>query len=107
MTGQDTNNVEYVLSHLWIAITDYSQVYYVHFGISTNQKSPKFQSVPITKKIMTHLHLMRTKKHKVLSIVVLNMAKYTIISLILSEFVPIFFIFNLFQNILGGHSVSK
>ena len=41
---------------------------------------------------------MRTKKHKMLSIVVLNMAKYTIISLILTDFVPIFFIFNLFRG---------
>ena len=31
------------------------------------------------------------------------MAKYTIISLISTDFVPIFFIINLF----GGHSVSK
>ena len=46
------------------------------------KKSPKFQWVPKTNKIMTHLHLMRTQKHKMLSIVVLNMAKYTIISLI-------------------------
>ena len=36
------------------------------------------------------------------SIVVLNMAKYTIISLILIDFVPIIFIFNLFQGIFRG-----
>ena len=35
------------------------------------------------------------------------MAKYTFISLILIDFVPIFFIFNLFRKILGGHSASK
>ena len=35
------------------------------------------------------------------------MAKYTIISLILTDFVPIFFIFNLFQKNLGGHSLFK
>ena len=45
---------------------------------------------------------MRTQKHKILSIIVLNMAKYTIISLILIDFVPIFFIFNLFQRIFRG-----
>ena len=39
--------------------------------------------------------------HKMLSIV-LNMAKYTIISLILIDFVPIFFIFNLFRRIFRG-----
>ena len=39
---------------------------------------------------------MRTEKHKILSIVVLNMARITIISLILIDFVPIFVIFNLF-----------
>ena len=33
-----------------------------------------------------------------ISIIVLNMAKYTIISLILTDFVPIFVIFNLFKN---------
>ena len=31
---------------------------------------------------------MMTQKHNILSIVVLNMAKYTIISLILTDFVP-------------------
>ena len=51
---------------------------------------------------MTHFHLMRTQKHKILSIIVLNMAKYTIISLILIDFVPIFFIFNLFRRIFRG-----
>ena len=50
---------------------------------------------------------MRTQKHKILSLVVLNMAKYTIISLILIAFVPILFIFNLFQNVLGGNSTFK
>ena len=65
-------------------------------------KSPKFQRVPKTNKIITHFHLMRTPKHKILTIVVLNMAKYTIISLILTDFVPIFFIFNLFRKNLGG-----
>ena len=35
------------------------------------------------------------------------MAKYTIISLILTDCVPIFVIFNLFEIILGGHSASK
>ena len=35
---------------------------------------------------MTHFHLMRTQKHKILSIVVLNMAKYTIVSIILIDF---------------------
>ena len=71
------------------------------------QKSPEFQRVPKTKEIMTHFHLMRTQKHKILSIVVLNMAKYTIISLILIDFVPIFFILNLFERICRGHSTSK
>ena len=51
---------------------------------------------------MTHFHLMRTQKHKILSIIVLKMAKYTIISLILIDFVPINFIFNLFQTIFRG-----
>ena len=73
-----------------------------------NQKSPKFQRVPKTNKIMTHFHLMRTQKHKIWSIVVLNMAKYTIISLILTDFVPIFFIFNLFrQNFRGSFRFKK
>ena len=35
------------------------------------------------------------------------MAKYTIILLILTDFVPIIFIFNLFHKNEGGHSVSK
>ena len=56
---------------------------------------------------MTHFHLMRTQKHRILTIVVLNMAKYTIISLILTDFVPIFFILHLFEFLLGGHSVLK
>ena len=55
---------------------------------------------------MTHFHLIMTQKHKMLSIVVLNMAKYTIISLILTNFVPIFFIYNLFQKNVRGHSAS-
>ena len=71
-------------------------------GVFGNQKSPKVQRVPMTIKIITHFHLMRTHKHKMLSIVVLNMAKYTIISLILIDFVPIFFIFNLFRNFFRG-----
>ena len=71
-------------------------------GVFGNQKSPKFQRVPKTNKMMTHFHIMRTKKHKMLSIVVLNMAKYTIISLILTDFVPIFFIFNLFRKFFRG-----
>ena len=50
---------------------------------------------------MTHFHLMSTQKHKILSIVFLNMAKYTILSLILIHFLPIFFIFKLFQIIFG------
>ena len=33
---------------------------------------------------------------------ILNMAKYTIISLILTDFVPIFLIFNLFRNFVRG-----
>ena len=37
-------------------------------GVFGNQKSPKFQRVPKTNKIMTHFHLMRTQKHKILSI---------------------------------------
>ena len=45
---------------------------------------------------------MRTQKHKMLSIVVINMAKYTIISLRLIDFVRIIFIFNLFQRICMG-----
>ena len=53
-------------------------------------------------KIMTHFHLMRTQKHKIWSITVLNMAKYTIILLLLIDFVPIFFIFNLFRRIFRG-----
>ena len=52
---------------------------------------------------MTYFHLLRTQKHKMLSIVVLNMAKYTIISLILTDLVPICFIFKLFrQNFRGS-----
>ena len=51
---------------------------------------------------MTHFHLMRTQKHKILSIVVLNMAKYTMLSLILTDFVAIFFIFSLFWQIFRG-----
>ena len=39
--------------------------------------------------------------------VVLNMAKYTIISLILTDFVPIFFIFNMFQRIVRGSFCFK
>ena len=39
-------------------------------------------------------------KYKMLYIFVLNKAKYT-------NFVPIFFIFNLFQKMLGGHFVFK
>ena len=40
---------------------------------------------------MTHFHLMKSQRHKILSIVVLNMAKYTVVSLILIDFVfPIF-----------------
>ena len=77
-------------------------------GVFGNQKSPKFQRVPKTNKMMTHFHIMRTKKHKMLSIVVLNMAKYTIISLILTDFVPIFFIFNLFRkNFRGSFRFKK
>ena len=37
-------------------------------------------------------------KNKMLSIFVLNMVKYTNISLILTDFLPIFFIFNLFKQ---------
>ena len=48
---------------------------------------------------MTHFHLMRTQKHRILSIVILNMTKYTIISPILIDFLPTFFIFNLFRRI--------
>ena len=75
------------------------------FKIRGNQKSPKFLRVPKTNKIMTHFHLMRTQNHKILTIVVLNMAKYTIISLILTDFVSIFFISTCFKICLGGHSV--
>ena len=60
-------------------------------------QSPKSQRVP-----MTHFHLMGTQKHKIWSVIVLNMAKYTIISLILINFVPIFFIFNLFRRMFRG-----
>ena len=63
-------------------------------GVFGNQKSPKFQTVLKTNRIMSHFHLMRTQKRKILSIVVLNNAKYTIISIILNDCVPIFFIFN-------------
>ena len=42
-----------------------------------------------------------------LSFVVLNMAKYTIIKLILIDFVPILFLLNWFEELLGGHSTSK
>ena len=41
--------------------------------VLTFPKSPKFPRVPKTNKIMTHFHLMRTQKHKILSIGVLNM----------------------------------
>ena len=44
---------------------------------------------------------MRTQKHTMLSIVVLNMAKYTIISLILTDFVPIFSYSTCFEKFLG------
>ena len=57
--------------------------------------------------MMTHFHIMRTKKHKMLSIVVLNMAKYTIISLILTDFEPIFSYSTCFEKLLGGHSAFK
>ena len=57
---------------------------------------------------MTHFHLMRTQKHKILSIVVLNMAKYTFISLIITDFVQIFFIFSLFRkNFRGSFHFKK
>ena len=49
--------------------------------------------------LCTTLRIMRTKN---LSIVVLNIAKYTIISLILTDNVPIFFRFNLFQTKIRG-----
>ena len=48
---------------------------------------------------MTYFHLIRTQKHKILSIVVLNMAKFTIISFLLIDFVSILFIFNSFRRI--------
>ena len=70
-------------------------------GVFGNKKkSPKFQRLPKTDKIMTHFHFMRTHKHNILSIVVLIMAKYTIISLILIDFVPI--LFNFFRRIFRG-----
>ena len=50
---------------------------------------------------------MRTQKHKILSIIVLNMAKYTIISLILIDFVPIFVTVNLFRNFFRGSFLFK
>ena len=43
-----------------------------------------------TNQIMTRFHLMRTQTHKMLSIVVLKMSKYTIISLILTDFLANF-----------------
>ena len=47
-------------------------------------------------------------KHKILSFVVQNMAKYTIILLVLIDFVPIFFIFNLFRkNFRGSFRFKK
>ena len=60
-------------------------------GVFGNQKSPKFQRVPKTAKIITNFNLIRNKKYKILSIVVLKMAKYNIISLILTDFVQYFF----------------
>ena len=61
------------------------------------QKSKKSQVSEGIKdwKIMTHFHLMRIQKHKIWSIIVLNMVKYTIKSLLLIDFVPIFVTFNL------------
>ena len=50
---------------------------------------------------------MRAQKYKILSFVVLNMAKYTIIILILIDLVPIFFIFNLFEEYLGVIPLQK
>ena len=43
--------------------------------------------------------LMRTCKHKILSFVVLNMAKHTIISFTLVDFVSTFFVFNMVRRI--------
>ena len=43
----------------------------------------------------------RTPKNKILSFAVLDLAKYTIIILILIDLVPIFFIFHLFEEYLG------
>ena len=42
-----------------------------------------------------------------LSMIVLKMVKYTIISLILVDFVAIFYMFCLFEQILGGQSALK
>ena len=67
-------------------------------GSSEIKKVPSSRGYQRLKK-MTHFHLMRTQKHKILSLIVLNMAKYTIISLILIDFVPIFFILNFFRRI--------
>ena len=73
-------------------------------GSLKNQKFPSFswEKLEIRGYQMTHFHLMKTQKHTILSIFVLNMAKYTIISLILTDFVPIFFIFNLFRKTFRG-----
>ena len=61
------------------------------------------RAYPKTNKIMTHFNLMRTQKHKILSIVVLNMAKYSIISLKLTDFVQIYFSYSTcFRILLEG-----
>ena len=59
-------------------------------GVLGNFKKSQVPEIIQISKIMTHFHLIRTNKHKILSFVALNMAKYTIISLILIDFVPMF-----------------
>ena len=42
------------------------QIKKFQFSVGKSSKSTKFQSISKTKRIMTHFHLMRTQKHKIL-----------------------------------------
>ena len=73
----------------------------VQKGVGVIKKSKKSQVSEATKN-NNSFSSYEVQKHKILSNVVLNMSKYTIISLILIDFVPIFFIFNLFRRMFSG-----
>ena len=57
--------------------------------------------------MITNSYLMRTQKHKNLSFDVLNMAKFTIVSLIFIDFEPIFSYSICFEEFLGGSICFK